>query len=78
MRNKFICEENCPMCGAEVQMFGSECYNEEGIEIECMNDDCDYRVIIRVECNIAFSGMRDVVEILHSEICQRIMESGEI
>ena len=76
--NKFICDEYCPVCGAEVQLFGSECYNEDGISAECDNDDCSYRVEIRVECGVAFSGLREIVECLHNDICQRVSEGGKI
>lgn len=51
MKSNYICDEPCPKCGGQVQLYGSECYPEDGITFECeicnyegnvsVNDRCD-------------------------------------
>lgn len=46
MRTKYICDEPCPICGNQVQLYGTECYPAGGIAFEC--DVCDYHGNISV------------------------------
>jgi hypothetical protein len=32
----------CPKCGWPVKIFGSECYPEDGITIQCTQESCSY------------------------------------
>jgi hypothetical protein len=50
----YYCSESCPLCESAVEVFGTDCYPEEGIVAECTNEDCSYNLTlsssVRVNC----------------------------
>jgi DNA-directed RNA polymerase subunit RPC12/RpoP len=38
----------CPLCGSKVHLTGTDCYPEEGIEVECSSSNCEYGVSVAV------------------------------
>ena len=36
----------CPYCNSTVEMYGTECYPEEGIEIECTK--CEFNMYLSI------------------------------
>lgn len=62
--SQFDCDYPCPKCGSKVELFGSDCYPEEGISAECMNLDCDYE--LSISCSIRTNFLRDTVREAHS------------
>ena len=63
---KFICMKPCPLCGEEVQIFGSECYQSEGMTFECMNDDCGYEGTVSLSCKARANSLRAIAKLTHA------------
>lgn len=54
----------CPLCGSKVELFGTDCYPNEGIGAECMNLKCDYE--LEISCSVRTNFLRDTVREAHS------------
>ena len=39
----------CPKCKSKVIIYGSECYPEEGMSVECNNLDCDMEIELKID-----------------------------
>ena len=38
----------CPKCKSKITIYGSECYPDEGMSVECDNLDCDMEVSLKI------------------------------
>jgi len=47
----------CPVCKSELNIFGSECYPEDGFVVECPK--CIYE--LRLSVNLRISGLKSIV-----------------
>jgi len=56
--------KKCPKCQSEVEMYGSECYPESGIMIECSNLDCDYHM--NLQNTIRSNSLREALSKAHN------------
>ena len=72
---QFICDQPCPLCGSEVQVFGSDCYPESGIAAECMNLDCDYE--LKITCSVRTNFLRNTVKEAHNIMCKLIKQGKQ-
>lgn len=66
----YICDEPCPFCGSEVQVYGSDCYPEDGITFECINEKCNY--IGDLSCNKRVNCLLNAAKIAHNFISKNI------
>lgn len=65
MNSKLI----CPKCGGKVEAYGSSCYPEDGVCVECVNDNCDYELSIKVNHIIPEGiNLRLIAETVHREL----------
>ena len=70
--SQFDCDYPCPKCGAKVELFGTDCYPDEGIVAECTNLSCDYELVI--SCSIRTNLLRDTVREAHSIMCRLLKQ----
>lgn len=68
-KSKYVCKEPCPVCGARVEIFGSECYPEDGIQFECTKDGCDYSG--ELSCSKRFDCLLEATKIAHDTISKK-------
>jgi hypothetical protein len=68
--SQFDCDYPCPKCGSKVELFGTDCYPEEGIGAECINMNCDYELTI--SCTVRIDCLRDTVRNAHSFVYKRL------
>jgi hypothetical protein len=64
--------KKCPICNSKVRIIGSECYPEEGIEIECVDDNCKYA--LHVTCDVRFDGLKVAAKKCHNFVYDMIKE----
>lgn len=59
----------CPKCNDKIESWGSSCYPQDGVSVECGNDNCDYELIIEVNHTIPEGiNLRLVAEFAHQKI----------
>jgi len=56
----------CLKCNSGVKIYGSECYPEEGISVECDNLDCDYEIVIQT--SLRTNKLKEMVRLVHETI----------
>ena len=66
---------NCPKCNSKVEVCGSDCYPNSGIDIECTNDNCDY--IITLKCSERSNYQMETIKLVHDLLYNRIKECKE-
>lgn len=62
----YKCNEPCPLCGGIVEVYGSDCYPEDGITFECMEETCQYEGFI--SCNIRTNCLVEAAKNAHDFI----------
>lgn len=69
---EYKCKEKCPICGSDVEVFGSECYPVDGITAECTSDSCCYS--LDVNCTVRSNGLINITKVAHGLLCAAIRE----
>ena len=74
MNDRYKCKDNCPICGSPVEVFGSDCYPIDGINIECTAVPCEY--MLMVSSTISSNVLLDTAKEAHAAFCKNFKNDG--
>jgi len=56
----------CPLCSSPVHLVGTDCYPEEGIEVECDSPNCEYSLSLSLHSCSPVPSLKPAVTQAHN------------